>query len=46
MVERRSDRRRVVLLVVVAIVVLATGIASTLQIYRVGDAGSQAVWGG
>lgn len=46
MVERRSDRRRVVLHAVVAIVVLATGIASTLQIYRVGDAGAHAVWGG
>lgn len=45
-IERRSDKRRVVIRVLVAIVVLATGISSTLQIYRVGDAGAQAVWGG
>jgi uncharacterized membrane protein len=45
-IERRSDKRRVVIHVLVAIVVLATGISSTLQIYRVGDAGAQAVWGG
>lgn len=45
-IERRSDKRRVVLNALVAIVVLATGISSMLQIYRVGDAGSQAVWGG
>ncbi|GFG96087.1 DUF2231 domain-containing protein [Mycobacterium timonense] len=45
-VERRSDRRRLLLHVIVAIVVLVTGVASTLQIYRVGDAGAQAVWGG
>ncbi|TAM63259.1 DUF2231 domain-containing protein [Mycobacterium sp.] len=45
-IERRSDKRRVVLHVLVAIVVLATGISSILQIHRVGDAGAQAVWGG
>lgn len=45
-IERRSDKRRVAIRVLVAIVVLATGIASTLQIYRVGDAGAHAVWGG
>lgn len=45
-IERRSDRRRVLLHVLVAIVVLVTGVASALQIYRVGDAGARAVWGG
>jgi uncharacterized membrane protein len=45
-IERLSDKRRVVIRALVAIVVLATGISSTLQIYRVGDAGAQAVWGG
>lgn len=45
-IERRSDKRRAAIRVLVAIVVLATGIASTLQIYRVGDAGAHAVWGG
>lgn len=45
-VERRSDRRRVVIQVLVAIVVLAVGVSSMVQIYRVGDAGAESVWGG
>lgn len=45
-IERRSGERRVALRVLVAIVVLAAAISSTLQIYRVGDAGAHAVWGG
>lgn len=45
-IERRSDKRPVVINVVVAIVVLAVGISSMVQIYRVGDAGAQSVWGG
>jgi uncharacterized membrane protein len=44
-VERRSDKRRIAGQIVVAIVVLAVGIASLVQIYRVGDAGAQSVWG-
>lgn len=44
-VERRSDKRRVAARVLVAIVVLAVGISSMVQIYRVGDAGAQSVWG-
>jgi hypothetical protein len=31
---------------VVAIITLAVGISSMVQVYRVGDAGSQSVWGG
>ncbi len=45
-IERRSGERRVALRVLVAVVVLAAAISSTLQIYRVGDAGAHAVWGG
>ncbi|OBI43879.1 DUF2231 domain-containing protein [Mycobacterium colombiense] len=44
-IERRSDKGRVATRILVAIVVLAVGIASMVQIYRVGDAGAQSVWG-
>lgn len=44
-IERRSDKSRVVTRILVAIVVLAVGISSMVQIYRVGDAGAQSVWG-
>jgi uncharacterized membrane protein len=43
--QSRSDKRRVAANVVVAILALAVGISSMIQIYRVGDAGSQSVWG-
>lgn len=46
MIERRSGRPRIITHIVVAIVVLAVGVSSIIQTYRVGDAGSQAVWGG
>ena len=45
-VERRSDKRRMVTHIIVATVALAVGISSMVQIYRVGDAGAQSVWGG
>jgi len=32
--------------VIVAIVALAVGISSMVQVYRVGDAGAQSVWAG
>ncbi|MBV8346337.1 MAG: hypothetical protein JOZ49_02020 [Mycolicibacterium sp.] len=44
--ERRSDKRRLVTNIAVAVLALAVGISSMVQIYRVGDAGSQSVWGG
>ncbi|HXY64903.1 MAG TPA: DUF2231 domain-containing protein [Mycobacterium sp.] len=44
--ERRQDTRRVLTRTVVAIAALAVGISSMIQVYRVGDAGSQSVWGG
>lgn len=46
LIERRSDRRRLVANVIVAILALAVGISSSIQIYRIGDAGAQSVWGG
>jgi uncharacterized membrane protein len=45
-IERRSERRRLVTHVIVAMVVLAVGISSMVQVYRTGDAGAQSVWGG
>jgi uncharacterized membrane protein len=43
--EHRSDTRRAAANVLVAIVALAVGISSIVVIYRIGDAGSQSVWG-
>ncbi|OBH80794.1 DUF2231 domain-containing protein [Mycobacterium scrofulaceum] len=45
-IERRSDKSRVVVRATIAILVLAVAISSMVQIYRVGDAGAQSVWGG
>jgi uncharacterized membrane protein len=45
-VERRSDKSHVAARVVVTVVVLAAGMSSMIQIYRVGDAGARSVWGG
>jgi hypothetical protein len=44
-IESRSDNGRAATRIVVAIIVLAVGISSMVQIYRVGDAGAQSVWG-
>lgn len=46
LIERRSERPRMVARVIVGIIVLAVGISSTIQVYRTGDAGAQSVWGG
>lgn len=43
--ERRSDKRRVATKAILAILALAVGISSMIQVYRIGDAGSQSVWG-
>ncbi len=43
--ERRSEKRLLPTNVVIAIVALAVGIASIIQLYRVGDTGAQSVWG-
>ncbi len=44
--ERRSEKRRLVVQIIVGIMVLVVGISSMIQIYRIGDAGAQSVWGG
>jgi uncharacterized membrane protein len=43
--ERRADHDRRVTTVIVAVVVLAVGVSSMIQVYRIGDAGAQSVWG-
>ncbi|HME46606.1 DUF2231 domain-containing protein [Mycobacterium sp.] len=44
--ERRSGKRRLAAGVVLAIVALAVGISSIVQVYRIGDAGARSVWAG
>jgi uncharacterized membrane protein len=43
--EGRSDKRRTVATVVVAIVAVVVGVSSIVGVVRIGDAGSEAVWG-
>jgi uncharacterized membrane protein len=43
--ERRSEKRRLPTKIIIAIVALAVGISSIVQLYRVGDAGAHSVWG-
>ena len=43
--ERRSEKRRLPTNIIIAIVALAVGISSIIQVYRVGDAGATSVWG-
>ena len=42
--ERQFEKRRMVIHIVVGIMVLAIGISSVIQVYRVGDAGGRSVW--
>ena len=42
--ERQFEKRRMVIHIVVGIMVLAVGISSVIQVYRVGDAGGRSVW--
>lgn len=44
-VENRPEKVRRVTNIIVAVVVLAVGVSSMIQIYRIGDAGAQSVWG-
>jgi uncharacterized membrane protein len=46
LIERRSERPRMVTRVMAGTIVLVVGISSMIQIYRTGDAGAQSVWGG
>jgi uncharacterized membrane protein len=43
--ERRTQKSGSLTRIIVAIVVLAVGISTIIQIYRIGDAGAQSVWG-
>jgi Tfp pilus assembly protein PilV len=43
--ERRAEKARRVTNLIVAVVALAVGVSSMIQIYRIGDAGAQSVWG-
>jgi uncharacterized membrane protein len=43
--ERRSERRRLPAQIVVALLAVAVGVASMIQIYRIGDTGARSVWG-
>ncbi|OBH58159.1 DUF2231 domain-containing protein [Mycobacterium sp. E2479] len=45
LIERRSGKTRAATRLLVAILVLAVGVSSMVQIYRVGDAGAKSVWG-
>ena len=44
--EGRADDSRIVLNVVVAVVAVLVGISSIVAVYRIGDSGARAVWGG
>ncbi|RUP06642.1 MAG: hypothetical protein EKK34_03125 [Mycobacterium sp.] len=44
-VERRSDEPRRVAKAAVSVLAVVVGIASMIQIYRVGDTGARSVWG-
>lgn len=43
--ERRSDKGRLPTKIIVAVLAVAVGISSMIQVYRIGDAGAQSVWG-
>jgi hypothetical protein len=45
LIERRSTSRPRVASVAVAVVVIAVGVATIIQTYRIGDTGAQSVWG-
>lgn len=42
--ERRDNTRRVLYNAIVAVVAVLVGVASMVQVYRIGDAGAQSVW--
>ncbi|WP_018601341.1 DUF2231 domain-containing protein [Mycobacterium sp. 155] len=42
--ERRDNTRRVLYNAIVAVVAVLIGVASMVQVYRIGDAGAQSVW--
>ena len=44
--EGRSEKRRVGANILVAVLALAVGISTCVTVYRIGDSGARAVWGG
>jgi uncharacterized membrane protein len=42
--RRRTDQRRLLTNMIVAVLALAVGVSSIIQIYRIGDAGAQSTW--
>jgi len=44
-VERRPEKARTAVRIGIGVLALAVGISSMIQLYRVGDKGSQSVWG-
>lgn len=42
--ERRDNTRRVLYKAIVTVVAVLVGVASMVQVYRVGDAGAKSVW--
>jgi hypothetical protein len=44
--EGRTESRRVAAPVLVAILALAVGISTLITVYRIGESGARAVWGG
>lgn len=42
--ENRSEKPRLVIQIVVGIIVLAVGVSSMVQIYRIADVGGHSVW--
>ena len=43
-VEQRTDQRRALTNMIVAVLALAVGVSSIIQIYRIGDAGARSAW--
>ncbi len=44
--EGRSEKRRVGANILVAVLALAVGISTCVTVFRIGDSGARAVWGG
>jgi uncharacterized membrane protein len=42
--ERRDNTRRVLYNAIVAVAAILVGVASMVQVYRIGDSGAQSVW--
>ena len=45
LIERRTEESNTIVRILVAVVTVVVGVGSIVQIYRIGDAGAQSVWG-